>query len=107
MVNVPDDLYVERKGRIERVVAQARLLDATPGVDRSGSRPTAPVAPRVGPVRMRHPRIALQSCCGGPAPCSPSNHEDSHGTEQPDRVDERGGPLRPPSPPLKLPLRDQ
>jgi hypothetical protein len=58
MVNVPDDLYVERKGRIERVVAQARLLDATPGVDRSGSRPTAPVAPRVGPVRMRHPRIA-------------------------------------------------
>jgi hypothetical protein len=32
-----------------------------------------------------------QSFCGGPAPCSPGNHEGSHGTEDRDRVDERGG----------------
>jgi hypothetical protein len=58
------------------------------GMDCSGSRP---LALDFGSVTKRPPRIELQSCCGGPASCSPSNHEDSHGTEHGDRVDERGG----------------
>jgi len=53
------------------------------GMDCSDSRP------RLWSPRCRFRHVATPSnrpsiMCGGPAPCSASNHEDSHGTEQPD-----------------------
>src|SRR5215218_5480480 len=61
------------------------------GMDCSGSRPQPWVSVQ---LTKRHPRIPLQSSCGDPPPCSPSNHEDSNGTEHRERLDERGGPDR-------------